>query len=107
MNQKLPILIVWIIVSLIILIVILISFFIDRQIILKIIPTCISKRQFNTECSFCGMSRAFIEISNGKLKNAYNLNKGSIYLYSVLLLNSIIFIMFSLYFINSKLNKPY
>ncbi|MFZ4797698.1 MAG: DUF2752 domain-containing protein [Bacteroidia bacterium] len=40
-----------------------------------------STKQLNIECFKCGMSRAFIEITNGNFITALELNKGSIILY--------------------------
>lgn len=88
-------------------IILLFPFFADKQTVLENTPTCISKSQFNVECSLCGMSRAFIEISNGCFGNAYDLNKGSLFIYSSFLLNSIIFITYSIYFTLFKRQTAY
>lgn len=96
-EQKVAILIVWTVVSVTISLVILFPFLADRQTVLENAPTCISKSQFNVECSLCGMTRAFIEISNGNIGNAYDLNRGSLFVYSSFLLNSIIFIAYAIY----------
>lgn len=60
----------------------LLSFFFP-EILLKISPLCISKIYANEECFMCGMTRAFIEISNGNFSNAYSLNQLSFYFYSI------------------------
>lgn len=96
-EQKVAILIVWTVVSVTISLVIIFPFLADRQTVLENAPTCISKSQFNVECSLCGMTRAFIEISNGNIGNAYDLNRGSLFVYSSFLLNSIIFIAYAIY----------
>src|SRR5665647_1154993 len=97
-EQKVAILIVWTVISVTISIVIIFPFLADSQTVLESAPTCISKSQFNVECSLCGMTRAFIEISNGNIGNAYDLNRGSLFVYSSFLLNSIIFIAYAIYY---------
>lgn len=95
-EQIAAVLIVWMIISIITTIVLIISFFIEKQAVLQLTPTCISKSQFNIECSLCGMSRAFIKISNYEFSEAYNLNNGSIFVYLSFLLNSLIFIIYAI-----------
>jgi len=97
-EQKAAMLIVWTVISVTIAIVIIFPFLADSQTVLESAPTCISKSQFNAECSLCGMTRAFIEISNGNIGNAYNLNRGSLFVYSYFLLNSIVFIAYAFYY---------
>ena len=96
-EQKVAILIVWTVISVIISLVVIFPLLADSQTVLENAPTCISKSQFNVECSLCGMTRAFIEISNGNIGNAYDLNRGSLFVYSSFLLNSIIFIAYAIY----------
>jgi len=96
-ERKVAILITWTIISVITTIILLFPLFADKQTVLKNAPTCISKSRFNVECQLCGMTRAFIEISNGCFTNAYNLNKGSLIVYLSFLLNSIVFIVHSIY----------
>ena len=98
-ELKVSLFIVWTIITVTIFIILFISFFLNKQTVLNISPTCISKSQFNVECSLCGMTRSFLEISHGSFMNAYNLNKGSIFLYSIFLLNSILFIIYVFNFI--------
>jgi hypothetical protein len=102
-ELKEPILIVWIIISIITSLIILFPFFTDKQTVLQNTPTCISKSQFNIECSLCGMTRAFVEISNGNFDKAYKLNQGSYYLYISFLLNFTSFIIYSSYFTFRKI----
>ena len=102
-EQKAAILIVWFIISLITTTIILFPFVFDRQTILENSPKCISKNHFNIDCSLCGMTRAFIEISNGNFSTAYELNKGSLYIYSSFILNIIIFTTYIIY--KTKLKK--
>jgi len=101
-EQKWALLIVWSIFSVATTLIILLPFFVDRGTVLQITPTCISKSQFNIECSLCGMTRAFIEISDGNYSKAYDLNGGSILVYISFLLNSTIFIVYGFFQINRK-----
>jgi hypothetical protein len=88
------IILAWTIVSFITGIILIWVFVADRQTILKYSPVCISKKQFNIECSLCGMTRAFIELRNGEVKKAVDLNKGSIFLFSSFILNFLIAIIY-------------
>lgn len=96
----------WVIISLFTTLIILIPFIVDRNNILKITPVCISVSKFNVECALCGMTRAFIEISDGNIKKAYFFNNGSIILYLIFLTNSLIFILTSFYciIINNRIS---
>jgi hypothetical protein len=68
----------------------------DSNTVLEATPTCYSVSRFNRECSLCGMTRAFIEITNLNLKAATLLNSGSIPLFLIILLNSIVSVGLSL-----------
>ena len=48
---------------------------------------------YGEECFMCGMTRAFIEISGGNFFNAYNLNRLSLFLFSALVINSVVIII--------------
>ena len=86
--------IVWIIYSAIALLVIAITVF-SAGTLHEIFPVCLSKSLYGEECFMCGMTRAFVEISTGNILNAYILNKLSIFLFSVMSLNSILFILYT------------
>ena len=86
--------IVWIIYSAIALLVIAITVF-SAGTLHEISPVCLSKSLYGEECFMCGMTRAFVEISEGNIINAYILNKLSIFLFSVMSLNSILFILYT------------
>lgn len=101
MNQKSQILlkeirqalkIVWFIYSLLGIMVIFISTSFSEGTVLNITPTCFSVKYFNSECHFCGMTRAFINIGKLNFFEALKLNKGSIFLFIVILANSLLFI---------------
>lgn len=86
--------IVWIIYSALVLLVLVINVF-SAGTLHDISPVCLSKSLNGEECVMCGMTRAFVEISEGNIINAYILNKLSIFLFSVMSLNSILFILFT------------
>ena len=87
--------IVWIIYSAIALLVIAITVF-SAGTLHEISPVCLSKSLYGEECFMCGMTRAFVEISEGNIINAYILNKLSIFLFSVMSLNSILIILYTI-----------
>lgn len=94
--------IIWMVITLLTTLLILIPFIVDRDKILNNTPVCISMSKYNVECALCGMTRAFIEISNGNFVKAYSLNKGSPFIYIAFLSNSLIFILNSMYYLISK-----
>lgn len=77
-------------------ITIIFPLFFDSNTVLEATPTCYSVARFNKECSLCGMTRAFIEITNLNLKTATLLNRGSVPLFLIILLNSIFSVGLSL-----------
>lgn len=85
--------IVWIIISILAILIILASKFVSPD-YFKLIPTCTSKLN-NETCSFCGMTRAFIQIGALNFKEALILNKGSIILFLTMLLNGFLFFAYS------------
>ena len=100
-EQKQAILIVWTVITIISFLIIIFPLCADRQTVLKNSPTCISKSRFNIECCLCGMTRAFIEISNGNISSAISFNKGSIPLFFIILLNSVLYIFYLIFRIKS------
>lgn len=82
--------------------VLLILFFVDEKIILSEVPICESRKE-GLECFLCGSTRAFIEIKNLNLKNALALNKFSLVIFGLLVINSILFLLFLLKNIKTKL----
>ena len=85
--------IVWMIYSALVLFVIVVTVF-SSGTLHEISPVCLSKSLYGEECFMCGMTRAFVEISEGNFHNAVILNKLSLYIFSVMTLNSVIFILF-------------
>ena len=95
----------WIFYSTIFFSVLVIQFFLPAEKILTLLPPCEWQVKYGKPCFFCGMTRAFIEISNGNIGTAYEYNHGSILLFLILLINDIFFIAFLLrkaYFLKIK-----
>ncbi|MCC6636623.1 MAG: DUF2752 domain-containing protein [Ignavibacteriaceae bacterium] len=65
--------------------ILVLSFFDDASFSLS--PVCLSISQYNTECSLCGMTRAFVAISNFDFGSAWTLNRAAIGLYLFFLIN--------------------
>jgi hypothetical protein len=55
--------------------------------ILAVAPTCIWKATYGVECPSCGMTRAFILISQGSFAEAQALNQFAVPLYGVCVWN--------------------
>lgn len=87
--------IVWAIYSALILPVIFITIFFPET-LYKISPACFSVRLYGEECFMCGMTRAFVEISDGNFQNAGTLNSLSIYVFGLMAFNSILFIFYAI-----------
>ena len=91
-NEKIElknaIYIVWYIISLIILIILVMAVLNPTRLISEI-PVCQYKLEGN-ECCFCGMTRAFLAIGNTNFQTAQRLNSGSLLLFIMFLLNTII-----------------
>ena len=83
--------IVWQISAVLSISILLILLFIDDDKLLSISPTCEYKK-IGKECFLCGSTRAFIEIKHLNFKNALNLNPFSIFIFGLLILNSILFL---------------
>lgn len=56
-------------------------------------PICESKK-VGKECFLCGSTRAFLTIGKLEFKKAYELNKLSVFLFTTLLTNILIFIIY-------------
>jgi hypothetical protein len=103
-DLKISFKIVWIIVSIFLLAVLTMSFLFP-EILLKISPVCVSKSLYDVECFICGTTRAFIEISSFNFSGAYELNKFSIILFSIFMLNTLMFLIFLFSFIRKIISK--
>jgi hypothetical protein len=70
----------------------MILFLIDKESILENSPKCIIKELFGFECISCGMTRAFINVSEFEFSEAYQMNKFSIPLFVLITLNFLTFL---------------
>lgn len=86
--------IVWAIITFFILVLFISLFYFKGTSILTYTPTCYSVKMYNKECSLCGMTRAFVKISELKFYEAYKLNNGSIALFSIMIFNCFLFVLF-------------
>ncbi|MGE5351452.1 MAG: DUF2752 domain-containing protein [Acidobacteriota bacterium] len=84
--------IVWAALSIAALFILIIPFVLPESTIFKLTPVCESKRLGLGQCPLCGMTTAFVEISKGELTKAFNSNRASLALYSVLVLNQLFFV---------------
>ncbi|RZJ39150.1 MAG: DUF2752 domain-containing protein [Chryseobacterium sp.] len=91
-NQELKnaIRIVWQISAIASIALLLILFFADNTWILSAAPTCEYSAK-GEECFLCGSTRAFTEIKNFNFKNALALNKLSILLFALMVINALVF----------------
>ncbi|MQP25938.1 DUF2752 domain-containing protein [Sphingobacterium faecium] len=84
--------ITWVIISIFIIIFLLLFYSLDNSFLLAAAPTCPSKLKGST-CFLCGMTRAFLSIKDGQYFAAQQFNSGSVILFSLIFINSIIFII--------------
>jgi len=82
----------WMIYSTAIAILLLLVFILPGEVILNNAPLCESISRFNIECFACGMSRGFVHISQFEFYEASESNRGSIYVFVIFVLNTLLFI---------------
>ena len=83
--------ITWAVFAVLSVFVIVTPFVVDRQTIINAVPVCASVKKYNRECPLCGMTRAFIYISDGNVQKAVAANKGSVFLYFGFFMNILLF----------------
>jgi len=93
-ELKISIKIVWWILSAISIITACSIFILPDEFFMKI-SCMLSSGHGDGHCILCGMTRASIAISKGDLRQAIYLNKISLTLFSLLLLNSFAFLIFA------------
>lgn len=91
-ELKLALKISWALISLVVLGILLMPFLFEPQTVKSIAPVCEYKAKYNMACPACGMTRAFIKISKGHLSEAMQLNRYSLCVYVLFVLNEIVFI---------------
>ena len=80
--------IIWILSGITTILVVLAIMIVPTHWILESIPIC-EYKALNKKCFMCGSTRAFIEILKFNFLEAYRLNKISIYLFFLLLINTL------------------
>jgi hypothetical protein len=105
-QLKFSIITSWLVLSAGVFFILVIPHIVPNDTILDLLPTCEWKAKYNKECALCGMTTAFLRISDGEYKEAYEANKGSIILYGAFLLNQFFALLFLTRFIAPK-NRIY
>lgn len=83
----------WLVVAIIIAPVLIAPFVLPADAIFAAVPLCEAKAQ-GGECSFCGMTTAFVMIGHGLLDDAYEANHASLPLFSALVWNELVALWF-------------
>jgi Protein of unknown function (DUF2752) len=73
--------IVWLVLSLGILTALTAPFLLGRERVAHLFPVCEAKAKYGRECSFCGMTTSFLDLSEGDVGGANRANHGGIPLY--------------------------
>jgi len=81
--------IVWLAVSLVILGALTAPFALGRDRLAHLVPACEWKTRYGRECSFCGMTTAFLDISEGRFGDATHANRAGVPLYLLFVSNEI------------------
>ena len=85
--------IVWSIISILIILLLILLFFLNSSTLLYMSPKCTSILLYNKPCFLCGTTRAFLEIKNFNFSKANFYNTFSIPLFSLFLINSLLYIL--------------
>lgn len=80
----------WLVVSLAVALVLLAPLVLADAELDQLVPVCQWKARYNRECPLCGMTTAFRLISRGRLSGATRSHRHAIPLYSAMLLNEIV-----------------
>ena len=81
--------IVWLVISVVILLILLAPHVLPADTVRALAPQCEWQAKYNKDCALCGMTRGFILISHGRLREARNANRNALLLYSLFVLNEI------------------
>jgi hypothetical protein len=82
----------WILGTLASVILVILVFFDDKESIKKQVPVCMSIQYQGKPCFMCGSTSAFYEMSKGNWSRALELNKIAVFLFVLILGNSIVFV---------------
>jgi len=92
--------IVWEISAMFSILILAITFFVDESLIISQSLGC---KTGDDGCFLCGSTQAFLEIRHFNFKEAYQLNKLSIFIFGLLVINSLLFV-FRLFKFSNKSN---
>lgn len=95
----------WIFYSIVITAVIAILFLMPEGTLLGKTPVCGSITVNGTECFVCGMTRGFGSISEFDIDGANSANKGSVFVFGIFVLNTLIFGVYITIYINKKMHQ--
>lgn len=73
-------------------VLVLLVFFDDKETIKSHVPVCMSIQYQGKPCVLCGSTSAFYEIAKGNWTRALELNKIAVFLFVLILVNSIVFV---------------
>ena len=104
-DLKKALVISWIVITSIIFVLLISPFLFPEDVLLAISPSCVSKTILGQECLLCGMTKSFINISQGNFYRAYQLNNFGIYLYLIFCLNVLSLSSFSIFKLFMKKTK--
>ncbi|MGI8745669.1 MAG: DUF2752 domain-containing protein [Bryobacteraceae bacterium] len=88
-EVRLAITLSWIAASLVTISTVIAPYVLSAGQIARITPQCERKAAYGQECFFCGMTTGFIEIAQGRFKEAEASNRGAIPLYGGFVCNGL------------------
>src|SRR5690348_16427680 len=88
-DAKPAFLIVWAALTLAILGILAAPYAVGRDRLSGLVPACEWKKKYGRECSFCGMTTSFLDISEGRLGDANHANRAGIPLYLLFVSNEV------------------
>ena len=89
--------IVWALLTAATMVLFVLTAILEDDLVLRYTPTCYSVKYRGVECAFCGMSRAFLRISEFRFQEAASFNRGSLFVAGMMLLNILAFMGHGLY----------
>ena len=84
----------WLVASAIVLVILFAPFLLPDSAIASLSPVCESKARGGPPCPLCGMTTAFLLISDGRFEEAYQANRASTLLYAAFALNELFAFLF-------------
>ena len=83
---------VWLLASAVALLGLVAPWLWSAEALLAFVPPCIWKSRFGVDCPSCGMTRAFLLISQGLFAEARALNPWSLWVYGLVTANELLFV---------------